>query len=99
MARTRLNPRLAKLNRTYSVEEVARLYGIHRETVRRWLRGSGLSPIDDRRPTLIDGATLRAFLTERREAAKRPTPVGNLHCFRCRGARAPALGIADFQPP
>lgn len=99
MARTRLNPRLAKLNRTYSIEEVGRLYGIHRETVRRWVRTDELSPIDDRRPILIDGGTLRSFLGRRREAAKRPTPAGNLHCFRCRGARPPALGMADFQTP
>lgn len=99
MARTRLNPRLVKLNRTYTTEEVARLYGLSRETVRRWVRFDGLDPIDGRRPTLIHGATLQAFLARRRQAAKRPTPPGHLHCFGCRAARRPALGMADFHPP
>jgi len=99
LARTRLNPRLAKLNRTYTTEEVARLYGLHRETVRRWVRDGALDAIDGRRPMLIHGAALGAFLARRREAAKRPTPPGAMHCFRCRRARPPALGMADFHPP
>lgn len=99
MARTRLNPRLAKLNRTYTTEEVARLYGLHRETPRRWVRDGALRAIDDRRPTLIHGATLRAFVAQRREAAKRPTPPGFMHCFGCRCSRRPALAMADFKPP
>jgi excisionase family DNA binding protein len=99
LARTRLNPRLAKLNRTYAVDEVARLYGVHRATVRRWLKGRDLAAIDDRRPTLIHGAALREFLTARRAAAKRPTPSGMMHCFGCHQARAPALGMADFERP
>ncbi|WP_430419355.1 helix-turn-helix domain-containing protein [Phenylobacterium sp.] len=98
MARTRLNPRLAKLNRTYTTEEVARLYNLSRETVRRWVRFAGLHPIDGRRPTLIHGATLQTFVAARREAAKRPTPAGRLHCFGCRAARRPALRMADFHP-
>ncbi len=98
MARTRLNPRLAKLNRTYAVDEVGRLYGIHNNTVRRWITKGGLQAIDDRRPTLVHGTVLRAFLTARRAAAKRPTPPGMLHCVGCRDSRAPALGMADFVP-
>ena len=84
MARTRLNPQLAKLNRNYSVEEVARLYGLNRMTVRRWHKDHGLEAIDDRRPILFTGPVLRAFVAKRRAAAKRPTPPGKLHCFRCR---------------
>lgn len=98
MARTRLNPQLAKLNRNYSVEEVASLYGLNRMTVRRWHKDHGLEAIDDRRPILFTGPVLRAFVAKRRAAAKRPTPPGKLHCFRCRDARAPALGMADFTP-
>ena len=99
MARTRLNPNLAKLNRTYSVDEVGRLYRVHNNTVRRWITEGGLQAIDDRRPTLVDGTVLRAFLTVRRANARRPTPAGMLHCFGCRDSRAPALGMADFILP
>ena len=99
MARTRLNPNLAKLNRTYDVPEVGRLFGLHANTVRRWITLGDLCAIDDRRPILVHGAVLRAFLTARRAAAKRPTPAGMLYCFGCRDSRPPALGMADFILP
>ena len=97
MSRTRLNPCRAKLHRSYTVEEVARLFGVHRNTVRAWLR-CGLTSIDGGRPVLIQGRTLRAFLEARRTAAKRPCPPGRLYCFKCREPRAPALAMADFIP-
>src|SRR5262245_20233144 len=61
------NPRLAKIHRSYSVEDTSRLFKIHKNTVRHWLK-QGLEPIDDHRPTLIRGEELRRFLTERRAA-------------------------------
>ena len=97
MARTRFNPGLAKIHRTYTVEEVARLYHLHRNTVRAWLKRGDLIAIDDRRPLLIQGRTLRFFLERRRAEAKRPCPPGTLYCFRCRKPRPPALGMADFE--
>ena len=96
MARTRLNPRRAKQHQTYTVEEVARLYAVHRNTVRSWIKGGGLTPLDGLRPTLVMGVTLREFLEVRRAKAKRPCPPGHLYCFSCRVPRAPALGMADF---
>lgn len=96
MSRTRLNPCLSKIHRSYTVEEVARLYGLHRNTVRSWLNGGGLAAIDCGRPVLVQGKALRAFLETRRAGAKRPCPAGTLYCFKCRQPRAPALGMADF---
>jgi hypothetical protein len=95
--RRRIDPRLAKLHRTYTVEEVARLFGAHRNTVRAWLK-SGLEPIDDVRPTLILGDELRRFLGERRASRKRPTPCGMIFCLRCREHRRPAGGMVDYLP-
>ncbi len=98
MARTRLNPRLAKQLRTYDVEDVASLYGIHRNTVRRWIVDQGLPTIDGRRPLLIHGSALRRFLENRRAAARRPTSPGLIYCLKCREPRPPAAGMADFIP-
>jgi hypothetical protein len=95
MARTRINPRLAKLHLCYSVEEMARLFKAHPNTVRQWLK-KGLQPIDRRKPLLVQGRTLRAFLEARRAAAKTPCPPGTLYCLRCREPRRPAMGMADF---
>jgi excisionase family DNA binding protein len=95
MAHTRLNPRRAKLHRSYTVEETARLFGVHRNTVRAWLK-NGLPSTDSNRPLLIKGEALRTFLEARRAAAKRPCPPGTLYCLKCREPRPPALGMVDF---
>jgi hypothetical protein len=79
------------------VEEVARLFGIHRNTVRGWLK-AGLRPIDGGRPALVLGDELRRFLGERCASRKRPTPPGMIYCLRCREPRRPAAGMADFVP-
>ena len=92
----RLNPRLAKLHRSYTVEEVARLYGAHRNTVRGWLK-AGLSAIDDHRPMIIQGRALRAFLQGRRDRSKRLCQPGTLYCCKCRTAREPSSGSAVFE--
>ena len=78
------------------MEETARIFTCHRNTVRSWL-GQGLPAIDDRRPLLIRGADLRAFLTERRAKRKRPSGPGEIYCVRCRVPRRPAGDVADYQ--
>lgn len=77
------------------MEEVARLFGTHRNTVRAWLK-AGLRPIDGGRPALVLGNELRRFLDERRVSRKQPTPPGMIYCMRCRQPRRPAAGIVDF---
>jgi len=96
MARTRLNPSLAKIHITYTVDEIARLFAVHRNTVRAWIKHHGLQPIDGGRPILVKGDALRAFVEERRRKAKRPCSPGHLYCFGCHAPRKPALGMADF---
>lgn len=92
------NPRLVKMHRSYTVEEVARLFGLHRNTVRQWIKRDGLPVCDDRRPLLILGTALVAFLTAKRTSNKRPCQPGELYCLRCRTPQRPALGMADYQP-
>src|SRR5215831_7651877 len=88
------NPRLAKIHRSYSVEDTSRLFKIHKNTVRHWLK-QGLEPIDDHRPTLIRGEELRRFLTERRARAKRACGPGRIFCLPCRAPKVPAGNMAE----
>jgi helix-turn-helix protein len=91
------NHRLAKIHRSYTVEESAHLLGVHKNTVRQWIK-SGLPTCDKRRPTLILGRHLIDFLRARREKNKRSCLPGQLYCVRCRAPRFPAGNMADYQP-
>lgn len=97
MGTRRPNPKLAKIHLNYSVEEVARLYGVHRNTVRQWIK-DGLPTIDSVRPMLILGKDLGAYLRRRREANKRPCLPGQIYCMRCREPREPDGRRAIYQP-
>ena len=89
------NPRLAKIHRNYTVDEVAQLFDVHRNTVREWVK-RGLPTSDGRRPMLILGRDLVAFLTARRGKNKRTCQPGELYCMRCRAPRAPAGDMVDY---
>jgi hypothetical protein len=91
------NPRLVKVHRNYSVEEVARLFGLHKNTVRSWLK-LGLAAIDDRRPILILGRELSRFLHERRQKAKQACGPGRIYCIACRAPKVPAGKMAECTP-
>jgi hypothetical protein len=90
------NPQRIKIHRTYSVDEVARRLGIHKNTVRRWQKDQGLEPIGGKGLTIFRGSVLRAFLEARRRTSKRPSPPGHMYCLRCRATKEPAKRMADL---
>ena len=91
------NPRLVKIHRSYSLEETARLFSIHKNTVRNWI-GLGLATVDHQRPILFRGLDLRDFLAARRRKAKRPCGAGEIYCVACKVPRRPAGEMADYIP-
>jgi len=95
MPSRRVNPNLIKLNRSYTVGELAERLGVHKNTVRHWI-DEGLDPIDFSRPILFRGKNVRAFLARRNTNRKVPCPPGTFYCFRCRLAREPALGMVEY---
>lgn len=78
----------------YSIVEVTELLGVHKNTVRQWLRG-GLATMDETRPILIHGAELKRFLLNRRSLTKSPCLPHEFYCLKCRGPRAPWAGVVD----
>ena len=89
--------RRVKINHSYTIWEVADLLGAHRNTVHAWLN-NGLPCLRDKRPWLILGRDLRAFL-DRRQAGKRVRcPPDHLYCLRCRAPRLPAGMMLDYEP-
>ena len=97
MSQRRLNPRLAKTHRNYTVEEIACLFGVHKNTVRTWIK-SGLPICDDKRPLLILGRDLRFYLQERRNKNKRPCSPDTIYCVRCKEPKTPLGKMVDYEP-
>ena len=97
MRSRRPNPKLAKIHRTYTIDEAAKLFGVHPNTVRQWLK-RGLPCIDTQRPTLIRGQCLADFVRMRRNQNKRPCQAGEIYCVRCRETRQPVNLEAVYSP-
>jgi hypothetical protein len=93
----RLNPRRVKVHRSYTVEEVARLYGAHKNTVKNWLK-EGLPKVDDRRPILILGRHLASFVHARRQFRRQRCGAGEFFCFKCRKPRRSMADSAEYLP-
>ena len=95
MGRT-LNPNRAKLHRSYTVEEVASLFNVHKNTVRGWIR-NGLPVCDDQRPTLTLGRDLREYLRARKQSRKRSCRPWEMYCMRCKSPQRPARNKVDYE--
>jgi excisionase family DNA binding protein len=93
----RLNARRVKVHRSYTVEEVAKLFGAHKNTIRNWLR-EGLPKVDDRRPILILGRQLASFVHARCQHRRQRCAAGELFCFKCKKPRRPLGETAEYLP-
>ena len=92
----RFNPNLVKIHRNYTVEDVARLLSVHKNTVREWIK-KGLTVNDDKTPTLILGSELKSFLQAKRVKHKQKCQPHEIYCVRCRTPQKPAENMADYQ--
>jgi hypothetical protein len=93
----RPNPNLAKIHRNYTVEEVANLFSVHKNTVRLWVK-DGLAINDDKRPLLILGSDLKDYLQSKRKLKKRKCLPFEIYCVRCRLPQLPAENMVDYEP-
>lgn len=88
MAKQLYNPRKAKIHRSYTLDEVAKLYDVHKNTVRNWIK-QGLPILDNRKPFMVLGSALNSFHAERRKKLKQPCNTNQIYCMRCRIPQIP----------
>lgn len=98
MGKRRADWRRVKRHRTYTVEDAAETLGVHKHTIRNWLKSGQLPAIDTKRPLLILGDVLVDFLMERRRRAKRKCGPGQFYCLPCRSPQTPAGNFAEYRP-
>ena len=93
----RINPNRAKIHRGYLVCEAAETLGVHKNTVRAWIK-AGLPVCDDAYPILILGRELRQYLTTKQNKNKRPCEGNQMYCLKCRAPREPMGNMVEYLP-
>lgn len=89
------NTRRIKATLAYTVQEIAELFGLHKNAVLHWLKG-GLKANPDGRPYLIRGDEIIRFLNDRQQSKKQRCALDQFFCFKCRALRTAYEGIADL---
>lgn len=90
------NPYRVKIHRNYTIEEIALLFEMHKNTIRTWVK-QGLPVIDKARPMLILGSDLHQYLKDKRQAKKRSCMPCELYCVSCKSPKKPALDMAEYK--
>jgi len=88
------NTKGIKLDYTYSVEQIAELYGVDVQTVRRWIRDEGLQRIEGMRPHGVHSSELRRFIDKRNGKRKQPCKLNEMFCLKCQRPKRPKAGSA-----
>jgi hypothetical protein len=84
-----------KIHRNFTIEDIAELFGIHKNTVRGWVK-AGLAISDDKRPMLVLGHDLVAFLQNRRVKNKHTCKPGEMYCVRCRAPKRAGGDMVEY---
>ncbi|MCC7037810.1 MAG: helix-turn-helix domain-containing protein [Alphaproteobacteria bacterium] len=90
------NTRLIRLGMSYTVQEVAALFRLHKGAVLRWIK-DGLHVIDQRKPYLIYGAELASYLDSKQKKRKQKCRPDELFCCRCRAPRKAWKNLAEIE--
>ena len=91
------NPNRVKVNRNYTFEELASVFGVHKNTVSTWVK-NGLPCLKERRPFLILGGEVKAYLKTRRTSKKQKCKADELYCCRCKIPVRPAENFVEYSP-
>ncbi|MGX9352227.1 helix-turn-helix domain-containing protein [Shimia sp. W99] len=85
-----------KTHRVYTVWEVSDVLVCHRQTVIRWIRRDGLIADMSRKPWLIEGRDLKAFLGAKQTKARCKLALHHCYCLGCKAPQEPDGKIADY---
>ena len=96
MTKRHQNPRLAKIHRSYRVDEIADLYRVHKNTVLNWIK-QGLPVFDNKRPLMILGSDLNAFHAKLRAKNKHPCKLNEIYCMKCKTPKNPMPDMVELQ--
>ena len=88
--------RRVKIHRSYTISEAAMLLGVHPHTVHRWIK-HGLPVVSTKRPHLIHGSDLRAYL-QAQQPRKQKLRAGEIYCLPCHAPKRPAGDMVDYIP-
>lgn len=89
------NTRLIRTGLCYSVQEIAELYGLHKNAVLRWIQ-KGLPVIDQKKPYLIHGSELTTYLKNKQGERKHKCKPDEFFCCKCRVPRKAWENQADI---
>lgn len=85
-----------KANRVYDVWEIAQALGCHKQTVIRWINNKDLVAETSRKPWLIEGKDLKAFLGARQTKIATNLALHHCYCLGCKSPREPDGKMADY---
>lgn len=91
------NPNRVKINRNYTFEELAAVFGVHKNTVATWVK-NGLPCLKEQRPFLILGVDARGYLKDQRVSKKQKCKPNELFCLRCKSPSMPAENFVEYSP-
>lgn len=91
----RINTRRIRQNYSYLVQEFAECLGVHKNTVRNYIK-DGLPVIDDQRPQRIHGSDGIEFLNEKQARRNCKCAANEFYCLKCRCPRKAVPGSVSF---
>ena len=90
------NPRRVRIGQSYTVQDIAELYGLHKNAVLRWIK-DGLPIIDKQKPYLIHGSALIEHLRNKQAGRKRKCKPDEFLCCKCKTPRKAWENVVDIQ--
>lgn len=90
------NTNLIKDTLSYSIYDIASLFGNHRATVRQWIK-EGLPLIDNHKPFLVLGSDLKEFIKKRQGNRKTKCNPNEFYCCKCRKPRTSWENLVDLK--